>query len=95
MRIANRSLKGPVRWLLVTGLVSLLSLQVIAADHWHGVDDTQHCEICLHAHDAPVYNTPQPYELYACDSPQCHFSTPIYEAGPKYGSGNRDPPNIL
>jgi len=43
-----------LRALVVLGIAALLSLQVIASDHWHGIDDTPHCEVCSHATDAPI-----------------------------------------
>lgn len=51
--ISLRSTKR-LRALVVLGIAALLSLQVIASDHWHGIDDTQHCEVCSQASDAPI-----------------------------------------
>ena len=92
LRVTGRSRKGSGRWLLVAAIIAMLSLQVVAVDHWHGTDDTQHCEVCLHALDASI---PSALGSAALLDHQKHLtlrSIPAYSAGPKQGAGNRDPP---
>ena len=90
----NRAHKGSGRWLVVAAIIAMLSLQVVAVDHWHGADDTQHCEMCLHAHDAPISGEPGKAQLLGHQQNIAPCNTPVYSAGLKQGTGNRDPPNL-
>lgn len=47
------------RWIALAAVVALLSLQITATDHWHGVTDTEPCQICVHAGDLPLAGSPQ------------------------------------
>lgn len=94
LTVIDKSRKRLGRWLLVTAMISTLSLQVIAADHWHGIEDTQHCEICLHAYDAPLYESPVSFAVLGRQQIQRLGSIPAYTADTKPGAGNRDPPKL-
>lgn len=89
---AHSTRRGVTRWLLAAALFSLFSLQVVAADHWHGVDDTAHCDVCLHAQDLPVA------AFTSAPPVTCRFIYPIavyavdVPATPRSTTGNRDPP---
>lgn len=49
-----RTGKLRTRWLTAALVFSLVSLQLVAADHWHRVADTEACQVCLHAADIPL-----------------------------------------
>lgn len=88
----GRSRKSSGRWLLVAAVIAMVSLQVVAVDHWHGTDDTQHCEVCLHALDASIPSALGSVALLGHQQTLTPRSIPAYSAGPKQGTGNRDPP---
>lgn len=90
----NRAHKGSGRWLMVAAIIAMLSLQVVAIDHWHGADDTQHCEMCLHAGDAPISGEPGKVQLLAHHQNTTPCNIPVFWAGLKQGAGNRGPPNL-
>ena len=78
----------------MAAILSMLSLQIVASDHWHGIEETQHCEVCVHAHDATIHAVSNSLKLI--DGQQTHVlcTIPVYTAGLKQGSGNRDPPKL-
>ncbi len=88
----GRSRKSSGRWLLVAAIIAMVSLQVVAVDHWHGTDDIQHCEVCLHALDASIPSVLGSVALLGHQQTLTLRSIPAYSAGPKQGTGNRDPP---
>ena len=92
LRVMGRSRKSSGRWLLVAAIIAMVSLQVVAVDHWHGTDDIQHCEVCLHALDASIPSALGSVALLGHQQTLTLRSIPAYSAGPKQGTGNRDPP---
>ena len=52
--VARRSV---LRLTLFVALFSLLSLQLVASDHWHGISDTEHCQVCVQGGNAPLAQT--------------------------------------
>ena len=77
---------------MVAAIIAMVSLQVVAVDHWHGTDDIQHCEVCLHALDASIPGVLGSVALLGHQQTLTPRSIPAYSAGPKQGTGNRDPP---
>jgi len=79
-------------WLLITALLSVVSLQLVAADHWHGVEDTEHCAACLTGVDAPHTTSPAVVLVPRHSSldlpPVVVAATDSFTPYP----GNRDPP---
>jgi hypothetical protein len=94
LKFINRAQKGSGRWLVVAAIIAMLSLQVVAVDHWHGADDTQHCEMCLHAHDAPIFGEPGRVVPLGQQQNRTPCTISAYSVGLKQGTGNRDPPNL-
>lgn len=43
-----------VRLLLGIALFAMLSLQITASDHWHGIADTEHCQVCTQVNQAAL-----------------------------------------
>ena len=74
--------------------MAMLSLQVVAVEHWHGIDDIQHCEVCLHALDASIPSALGNVALLGHQKNLTPRSIPFHFARPKQGMGNRDPPNF-
>lgn len=83
---------GFARWTLVAAFLALISLQVVAADHWHGVDEPAHCDVCIHAHDAPVAPANEAIPLLGAASALVTFVLHHAPAQPGRAAGNRDPP---
>ena len=80
------------RWVLAAALLSVVALQVVSADHWHGVEDTEHCAVCLTGLDAPHTATPVAAPILSVESSA--FSpvvVPTANRQPR-ATGNRDPP---
>jgi hypothetical protein len=79
---------------LLAAILSMLSLQVVASDHWHGVEETPHCEVCVHVLDADIPSVSGSFTLLNHQVPQVPCSIPVYTAGLKQGVGNRGPPAL-
>ncbi len=80
------------RWTLAVALLALLSLQVVSADHWHGVNEAAHCDVCLHAHDLPMATALHSVPIADHKTPES-AATKLDLPVPHYcASGNRDPP---
>jgi hypothetical protein len=91
-RSAYAGKPGFARWTLVAAFLALISLQVVAADHWHGVDEPAHCDVCIHAHDAPVATAIQAIPLLGKAIATVTFVAHHTPAEPDRSAGNRDPP---
>jgi hypothetical protein len=87
-----RASKLRIRWLTAALVFSLVSLQLVAADHWHGVADTETCQVCLHAADTPLHSSHLQGEVPAVGYTRTQpFSRNVLTGAVRL-VGNRDPP---
>jgi len=87
-----RTGKLRTRWLTAALVFSLVSLQLVAADHWHGVADTEACQVCLHAADIPLPSSHLQGEMPAVGYTRTQpLSRDVLSSAVRL-FGNRDPP---
>lgn len=80
------------RWAVFAAVFALLSLQVTASDHWHGIDDTSACEVCLQAGHAPLPSTSAPLVVVIAKAPATVGGAVATAAAPQRVICNRGPP---
>ena len=92
LTIFRRPLARTSRWVLAAALLSVIALQVVSADHWHGIDDTEHCVVCLTGLDAPHTATPAAAPVLRVESSV--FPPVVVQTANRQPrtTGNRDPP---
>jgi len=87
-----RTGKLRTRWLTAALIFSLVSLQLVAADHWHRVADTEACQVCLHAADIPLPSSHLQGEMPAVGYTRTQpLSRDVLSSAVRL-FGNRDPP---
>jgi len=94
LTLLRRPVARTSRWMLAAALLSVISLQVVSADHWHGIEDTEHCVVCLTGLDAPHAPTPVAAPVLSVESsvfPPVVVATANRQPRP---TGNRDPPAL-